>query len=151
MFTFKYEDGSIKRFTSKELEDIALKKVVDRCKEEISDNNFVRLRNVIKNELQLSYPIEFYKRIAYHFSSSEKYLFNEIKVDNNIDYEIFKAPKKSWKERNWWAATAINISIGLVLGFFFRIITEPKQIQQSNQQESVRLLPNPLDTLHKNQ
>ncbi len=63
MFTFKYEDGSVKSFTKQELEDIAIKRVIARSNELIKKKGFVSLYAIINNEIGLTYDVSFYKRL----------------------------------------------------------------------------------------
>lgn len=132
-------------------------KIAKRCIEMIPDHGSISIRHVCGDtELNISPNeriFENYRSIAglITLKYKDKYL-NEVEFDvtgKPVDYNISVKPK-SWKERYWVAATIINISIGLAIGFFFRIITEPKHNRESNQQESAQLSPTSLDTLHKN-
>ena len=149
MGTFKDEYGNKTTYTRDQVDAISAATVISKCKEQIKTHGFARLSDVIKLELGVPKPLDFYKRIAYKLHATGKYIYVPIKSDIGNDFEIFPIPKKSWKERYWWATTAINITIGLVLGFVFRIVTEPKHTQQVNQKESVQLSPTIPDTLRE--
>ena len=56
----------------------------------------------------------------------------------------------NWTKRNWLIADTIKVVIGLLLGFFIRIATEPTRTLPSDQIQPSQLLPKNPDTVRKN-
>lgn len=109
--------------------------IISLMKQHIEENDSVRVGWAVEQILKSKQQNHILDKLSAAITKTNEYIKEPANPNFKYDWNIRKNPtfkKSKWTERNPVLYDIIKIIAALVLGYLFRVITEPKDTQQES-------------------